>query len=96
MRHTIRCPKCSHREILKAPLIDRGKTGYTPAAVATVREKLLGGMYVDVHPVGSIDAYICRGCGYTELFVSDPSEIPDDADGVTVLRPDESDGPFRS
>jgi len=36
----------------------------------------------EVMTAGLVEAFVCRGCGYTELYTRDPAEIP--VDGVIV------------
>ncbi len=86
MRESLSCPKCSHREILRTPLLDHGMHGVRTASATVVQVKKLGGLLTDAHPSGSISMYICRRCGFIELYADNPGSIPADAWGATVLR----------
>jgi hypothetical protein len=49
------------------------------------------------YAVGRVEAYICTECGYSELYVCDPSTIDfEELTGFEWLRPDEGGpGPYR-
>jgi predicted nucleic-acid-binding Zn-ribbon protein len=84
MRSTHVCPKCAHREILFVPrLADRDDDD-------RVRPLVLHVTHLDWKDVetGTLQAYVCRGCGYTELYTENPGSlavehIPDSR----ILRP---------
>jgi predicted nucleic-acid-binding Zn-ribbon protein len=66
-KHPI-CPKCDHNEILFVPEVR--DSNYDTMALTT-RAKL----FASDNVVGVFSAYVCRGCGYTELFVHQASQI---------------------
>ncbi|RYE91398.1 MAG: hypothetical protein EOO75_08835 [Myxococcales bacterium] len=82
MRDQHICPRCDHDEILFLPeLSDQADFPLTLHAV------------VRSHPFrspsrwGRLTAYICRRCGYTELYTVEPERIPLDAvPGAQLLR----------
>lgn len=82
MRKTHACPKCGHREILFVPKIaDRDDQD-------RVRPLSLHVTHLDWKDieVGTIEAYICRGCGYTELYTVHAADLPvDKIPGATIL-----------
>jgi predicted nucleic-acid-binding Zn-ribbon protein len=80
------CDKCGHDEIIRSQQLrhaDRygapfGAFGsLTPLFVALSRRVL---SYLDTltgtPPPGLLEAYVCRSCGYTELYARNPSGIP--------------------
>lgn len=75
MRTTHVCPKCNHGEILFVPRIaDRDDRD-------TVRPMVLHVTHLDWKDIetGTIQAYVCRACGYTELYTVQAGAIPVDA-----------------
>jgi len=43
---------------------------------------------------GQLQAYICRACGYTELWTESPQDIPvEEIEGARLLR--DADSPYR-
>jgi hypothetical protein len=46
-------------------------------------------------PLGILEAYACRRCGFTELYTQRPDEIPIDEDHATEIFDVESDTPYR-
>jgi predicted nucleic-acid-binding Zn-ribbon protein len=73
MRETHRCPKCSHGEILFVPqLADRDDRD-------VVRPLVLHVLEYDWKPemeLGRLQAYVCRKCGFTELYTAEVASIP--------------------
>jgi hypothetical protein len=91
MRDSHQCPKCHHGEVLYLPeLTDQAEA---PAALhAVVRHHLFRGP----SRWGRLTAYICRACGYTELYTESPAAIPiDQVPGAAVLTPATKGGPYR-
>lgn len=83
MRRTHTCPKCNHGEILFVPQIaDRDDDD-------TVRPLVVHVVHLDYKDVemGSLQAYICRACGYTELHTENASQLPvEKIPGAKLLR----------
>jgi predicted nucleic-acid-binding Zn-ribbon protein len=50
---------------------------------------------MEVITAGLVEACVCRGCGYTELYTKDPSQIPVDGKYVQELIGPEKDEPYR-
>jgi predicted nucleic-acid-binding Zn-ribbon protein len=83
MRTSHVCPKCGHREVLFVPHIaDRDDRD-------TVRPLVL---FVKHHDwkddeIGQVQAYVCRGCTYTELYTAGAETIPvDKIPGAKILK----------
>jgi predicted nucleic-acid-binding Zn-ribbon protein len=83
MRTTNICPKCNHREILfVARVADRDDR-------EGVRPLVLHVQHYDWKDdeMGMLQAYVCRSCGYTELYTAHASAIPvDKIPGAQLLR----------
>lgn len=84
------CPKCQHDEVLFLPELS-DQADFPLSLHALVRH----------HPFraptrwGKIEAYICRRCGYTELYTQNPAQIPlDVVPGTRVITSKKSD-PYR-
>ena len=87
MRTTHRCPKCNSDQLLYLSQIPDAD-GARPKTLGLART-------VSGHIVGVLSAYVCRGCGYTELYTSDPGSIPVDGEVVRELSGPATSGPFR-
>jgi hypothetical protein len=75
MRTSHRCPKCSHNEILFVPqLADRDDARNIRPLVVHVLEF----DWRDDAEFGRIQAYVCRQCGFTELYTTEPQALPVD------------------
>jgi len=83
MRSSNVCAKCGHREILFVPRIaDRDDRDI-------VRPLVLHVQHYDWkdEEVGCIQAYVCRGCGYTELYTARAEALPvEKIPGAQLLR----------
>jgi predicted nucleic-acid-binding Zn-ribbon protein len=44
---------------------------------------------------GLVEAFVCKGCGYTELYTKDAAQIPVDGEHVRELEGPEPQGPYR-
>jgi len=74
MKTAHKCPKCGHGEILFMPRIaDRDDRD-------NVRPLSLHVQHLDWKDVemGALQAYVCRSCGYTELYTHNASALPVD------------------
>lgn len=85
MRQSNRCPKCQHGEILFVPqLADRDDRDVVKPLVVHVMEF----DWRDDMEFGRVQAYICRKCTYTELYVKGADAIPfDKIPGARILTP---------
>ena len=83
MHKTHICPKCGHGEILHVPHIaDRDDSDSVRPLMLYVKNL----DWKDVE-IGKIEAYVCRGCGYTELYTVQASALPvDKIPGARILR----------
>jgi predicted nucleic-acid-binding Zn-ribbon protein len=73
MKHTHLCPKCGHHEVLFLPQIaDRDDDlNVRPLVVHVVQYD-----WREDHEIGTLQAYVCRSCGYSELYTHDAKSIP--------------------
>ncbi|MBX3129968.1 MAG: hypothetical protein KF718_24845 [Polyangiaceae bacterium] len=89
MKHTQRCPKCECSSLLFLREIADATAAFGAGVGAWMLARLPDGT-----TRGHVQALICRGCGFTELYVYDPDSIPVDGTVVTrVASPQTS--PFR-
>lgn len=83
MRTSHTCPKCGNAEVLFFPKVaDRDDRD-------NVRPLVLHVTHYDYKDdeIGVLQAYVCRGCGFTELYTQGASAIPaDKVPGLQVLR----------
>ncbi|MBS1123250.1 MAG: hypothetical protein H6Q90_5478 [Deltaproteobacteria bacterium] len=98
MRKTGICPKCTHNQLLHVGAIpDTGEVS------SQIRELHLAirftghGFFGDekLESAGKLSAVVCRGCGFTELYVLDPKAIEPDGKYVTELSGPAPQTPFR-
>jgi len=83
MRRSHVCPKCRHGEILFVPTVaDRDDQDIVRPLVLHVKHL----DWKDVE-VGTLQAYVCRGCGYTELYTENAGALPvEHIPGARLLR----------
>jgi predicted nucleic-acid-binding Zn-ribbon protein len=95
------CPKCAARRIwvIESFRIPSETAQGAVLSVVPHQQSAGGGFFAmaRVAPVGSFDAYVCAGCGYSELYAKDFSELREDpARGVRLLDASTAPaGPFR-
>ena len=89
MRDSNQCDKCHAREMLFLPRV----CDYQNSALAAYVKDDGGGIgTLVIH--GRLQAYVCRACGYTELWTESPQDIPvDEIEGARLLR--EAESPYR-
>lgn len=94
MKRSGRCPKCDGPVIYVAQVADEDEGGLRAMKLVrhVKRDRVLG-VAVDVaEPVGELEAGVCRVCGYTELYVKNPEEIPLDGRTAWII---ERKDPYR-
>ncbi len=79
-----RCPKCQHGEVLFVPqLADRDDANEIRPLVVHVVEF----DWRDDAEFGKIQAYVCRKCGFTELYTHDAGTLPaEKIPGARILK----------
>ncbi len=86
MRTSHRCPKCHHDEVLFVPQVaDRDdKLNIKPLMIHVVEFDWRHDM-----EFGQIQAYVCRGCGFTELYTSGADKLlVEKIPGARILKAD--------
>lgn len=79
MRQTNRCPKCGHGEVLHVPEVVDSNSD----RMALAKD---GGLFFPYALIGPFEAFVCRRCGYAELYVQNPGSISvDQIMGARVL-----------
>ncbi len=83
MRASHTCPKCKHPEVLFVPTVaDRDDRD-------NVRPLSLHVHHLDWKDIemGTLQAYVCRSCGYTELYTAGAASLPvDKLPGAKLLQ----------
>ncbi len=89
MRTTLRCPKCQGRKIIHVPVVR--DNGYNRLMI----EYRMG--FFGDQEYGEFESYICRACGYAEMYVKGaPAINVDQIDGATLLDGEKDVGhPYR-
>jgi hypothetical protein len=83
MRATHTCPKCQGLEILFFPqLADRDDRDQVRALALHIQEY----DWKEDTEYGKLQAYVCRACGFTELYAIDAAAIPIDKKKVPGLK----------
>ena len=100
MRNSNTCPKCRGTHLLVLPRVEQevDKYGRVEAwRIARVPERVEGFPLPGGEPVaaGVVQAYICKACGFTELYTRDPEAIPVDGKAVREITGPEGGGPYR-
>src|SRR6185369_592002 len=68
------CPLCEHNEIIQAAPVDFTQSGVYPQAVAH-GSKWMKERAPD-RPLGVLNVFVCRNCGFAQWFAFKPEEIP--------------------
>lgn len=97
MRETHVCPKCRHNHILRIAAVpdqdgDHGTKNFQ-IAVTFAGKGWFGGDRTST--AGTLYAYVCRRCGFTELYTDAPQSIPVDGHYVEEVVGPEPDAPYR-
>ncbi|MBK8432774.1 MAG: hypothetical protein IPL28_16405 [Chloroflexi bacterium] len=70
------CPKCESSEIIEdAEVRDYDASSYRPLGVHVKLANPTGGFIKKTHVSGELRAWICGGCGYTELYATNYQEL---------------------
>jgi len=68
------CPRCgSGRIIRQVQIVDRSDSGNQPLSVRRGTRTWAG--WLKLPRSFPLDAWVCGGCGYTELYVREPAEL---------------------
>jgi hypothetical protein len=100
LRPLVPCIRCAGRAFVRVPnMRERGITGmdHTRERFKPLAVTFAVGQGVDAgsaEPIGLLEAYVCRTCGFTELYTKNAAEIPiGDAYGTEAF--DVPGSPFR-
>jgi hypothetical protein len=99
------CPRCRHRQFVRAVLRDRSYSGgdyggeyVAPLGVSfDTRERRRGAEIVanPDAPIGMLVAHVCRGCGYTEFYTAGFAALPIGPRWGTELVEVDDSAPYR-
>jgi predicted nucleic-acid-binding Zn-ribbon protein len=73
--------------------VDRGN--FYPWRIARLRALTPVFLGTRVHAAGLVEAFICRRCGLTELYTTEPDAIEPDGEVVVEVTGPEAAGPYR-
>jgi hypothetical protein len=98
MRKTGICPKCTHNQLLHVGAV--ADTGEFDTEIRAMHLAVLfagEGFFGDekLRRAGRLTAVVCKGCGYTELYVLDPQAITPDGKYVSEINGPASTSPHR-
>jgi predicted nucleic-acid-binding Zn-ribbon protein len=80
------CPKCNHNHVLHvAQVADYTDVGLWPLNIAIVPDPKVGWLGPTRTAMGEVQAYVCRRCGFTELYTRDAGSIPVDGKAVKEI-----------
>jgi predicted nucleic-acid-binding Zn-ribbon protein len=83
MKQSRRCPKCGGEHLLHVlRALNSQKYNATSVIGLAMRGTALAGAVLGLEP-GALEAMVCKGCGFLELYVREPDAIV--ADGQTVV-----------
>ncbi len=72
MRASGKCPKCRGSEVFHSPCVmDRGE-GNVGMCLAILRSDP-----IEARDLGQFEVYVCRRCGFSELYVRDFMHLPE-------------------
>ena len=88
MRKSHRCPKCEHTAVIHVPVVR--DSGYNRLMIVA-----RFGFFGD-EEYGEFEAYICRECGYSELYVKGAKTVQlDKVAGATLIEGAGGKSPYR-
>jgi hypothetical protein len=82
-----RCPHCRHDEIIQS----------APVTWAGAPHPLLASAAINsAQPQGALNLFICRRCGFAQLFAFEPHAIPVGTQfGTRLVKGSADSGPYR-
>lgn len=81
MRHRLCCPRCRGRDLIHAAEVLDRADGMVRAAMCLTQQH-----WHTTEGAGQFEAWICTGCGFTEWYVPDLSQVVVDDSSVTLHR----------
>ncbi len=98
MRKTGICTKCQHPyllQILAMPDETTDRMYPRPMKLALHHDGVSWLGVEKSHGIGDLTAYMCRKCGYAELYVKEPEAIVPDGKYIVEYSAPNTKGPFR-
>lgn len=82
------CPLCGHNEIVRSTLRETSDGAMLPLAVAYGYSAGDGPRYQSANnPLGRLAVFVCRACGFSQLFTENPGTVPvDEALGTSLVK----------
>jgi predicted nucleic-acid-binding Zn-ribbon protein len=85
MRTTHTCPKCKNQEVIFLPQIADRDDGDD---VKPLSAHVVHFDWKDDVEVGKLQSYVCRSCGYTEIYTKEAAQLPwQKVPGAKLLTP---------
>jgi predicted nucleic-acid-binding Zn-ribbon protein len=80
MKTQATCPKCGSGQIIReVQTLDRSDSGNQPLSLRRGTRTWAG--WLRLPRTFPVDAWVCGGCGYTELYVREPAQLAAADDG---------------
>lgn len=74
MKTSGKCPKCSGTALFhSACVMDRGE-GNVAMCLTIMRKDV-----IHAEEVGQFEVYVCRACGFAEMYVVDADQLPEES-----------------
>ena len=73
MKKNQKCPKCSSTDIVAGVDLTGGGGAHT--VYLEVCRKQLGGLFQPVEASSKASTYVCRQCGFVEIYAATPSHF---------------------
>jgi hypothetical protein len=101
------CPLCGHNEVLEAPAVTSNPAvlsgppvpvGVVPIAPPGFLSSFKRALSDNPSSgeAGRLMVYACRGCGYSQLFITDAGAItPSELEGRRLIKGPDPIGPYR-
>jgi predicted nucleic-acid-binding Zn-ribbon protein len=87
------CPRCQHDEIVQALPTELAPYNEQPLAASHEHSRWYNATVKQQY--GIFNAFICRRCGYTEWYATEPEKIPIGDEYHTRLVSRRGQGPYR-
>ena len=96
MKKTGICPKCTGNRLLQLTgVAEEGPIGTERWQIARCVNPDKGIFAAAFVTKGFVEAFVCRSCGFTELYTIDPENILVDGTAVRELVGPPPEGPYR-
>ncbi len=89
-----KCPVCAHNELIQAAPVEFGPGA--PLVLSVTHEKSRWAGSDPRAPLGVMNIWVCRRCGFVQWFAFEPEKIPIGEEYCTrLIRGPDPGGPYR-